>query len=185
MSDHRGLQLSAEVAKGCLGVGFLWQLQIPLKLRLVPRLKILDRRKQTPLEKVMGADSATPAASAPTMDIVRQQRLVSADKTEDRATRRSLADPAENVGPQSAPWDCVITEVGQEFDNVKAFRDELCKYAFVKGFTFKYIKNDNVRVTVKCTVVTCPWRIHASGSARKQKFMIKKFNNIHTWSRNW
>ena len=64
-----------------------------------------------------------------------------------RATRRSLADSsapiivavgaAENVGPQSAPWDCVITEVGQEFDNVKAFRDELCKYAFVKGFAYK------------------------------------------------
>ncbi|XP_026659503.1 uncharacterized protein LOC103704225 isoform X2 [Phoenix dactylifera] len=140
--------------------------------------------------RIVAADSVTPAASALTMDIVRQQRLVSADKTEGGATRRTLADSnapiivavdtAENVGPQTAPWDCVITEVGQEFDNVKAFRDALCKYAFVKGFTYKYIKNDNVRVTVKCTVETCPWRIHASGSARKQKFMIKKFNNVHT-----
>ncbi|XP_008808995.2 uncharacterized protein LOC103720843 isoform X2 [Phoenix dactylifera] len=141
-------------------------------------------------KRIVAADSVTLSASSPTVDIVEQQRFVTDDNIEDRATHRSLADSstpiiiavdaAENAGPQSAPWDCVITEVGQEFDNVKAFRDELCKYAFVKGFAYKYIKNDNVRVTVKCTVETCPWRIHASGSARKQKFIIKKFNNVHT-----
>ena len=39
--------------------------------------------------RMVAADSATPAVSAATMDIVRQQRLVSADKTEDGYTIRS------------------------------------------------------------------------------------------------
>ncbi|KAJ0977817.1 hypothetical protein J5N97_013291 [Dioscorea zingiberensis] len=82
--------------------------------------------------------------------------------------------------PLKTAWDSVITDVGQEFDNAKAFRYELHKYAYVKGFKYKYIKNDNVRVTVKCSEENCPWRIHASCSARKQRFIIKKINKVHT-----
>lgn len=140
--------------------------------------------------RVVAADSVALAIS-PTIDISRQQILVTGDKVDNRATRSVIAasnnldlvsvDIAGDIEPQpsSTPWDSVITDVGQEFDNVKSFRDELCKYAYAKGFRYKYIKNDHERVTVRCAVESCPWRIHASGSARKQKFMIKKINNVH------
>ena len=79
----------------------------------------------------------------------------------------------------SSPYDDVIY-VGQEFDNVKVFRDELCKYAFLKGFKYRFIKNEHSRLTAKCSDDTCPWRIHASQSSRKKTFVIKKMNRSHT-----
>jgi len=74
--------------------------------------------------------------------------------------------------------------VGQEFDNVKEFRGQLCKYSIGKGFVYKFVKNESTRVTVKCNEENCPWRIHASESSRKQKFVIKKMNNVHTCGGN-
>ncbi|XP_078432306.1 uncharacterized protein LOC144703887 isoform X2 [Wolffia australiana] len=76
-------------------------------------------------------------------------------------------------------YDDVIY-VGQEFDNVKVFRDELCKFAFLKGFKYRFIKNEHSRLTAKCAEDTCPWRIHASQSSRKKTFVIKKMNPAHT-----
>lgn len=80
----------------------------------------------------------------------------------------------------TGPWDSIIMDVGQEFENVRTFRDDLCKYAFAKGFKYRFIKNEHTRVTAKCTSENCPWRIHASRSSRKQTFIIKKMNNVHT-----
>ncbi|CAA7403092.1 unnamed protein product [Spirodela intermedia] len=79
----------------------------------------------------------------------------------------------------TGPYDDVIY-VGQEFDNVKVFRDELCKYAFLKGFKYRFIKNEHTRLTAKCADDSCPWRIHASQSSRKKTFVIKKMNPSHT-----
>ncbi|KAJ0959899.1 hypothetical protein J5N97_000333 [Dioscorea zingiberensis] len=73
-----------------------------------------------------------------------------------------------------------ITGVGQEFDNVKDFRAQLCKYGIEKGFIYRFIKNETSRVTARCVGENCPWRIHASESSRKQKFIIKKINHLHT-----
>lgn len=74
----------------------------------------------------------------------------------------------------------IITGVGQEFDNVKDFRDKLCEYAICKGFSYRFVKNETARVTVKCTAENCPWRIHASQTSRKKKIMIKKLIDVHT-----
>ena len=86
------------------------------------------------------------------------------------------------VGSQdtTGPWDSITMDVGQEFENVRTFRDELCKYAFAKGFRYRFIKNEHTRVTAKCAKENCSWRIHASRSSRKQTFVIKKMNNVHT-----
>lgn len=122
---------------------------------------------------------------------VRQQGLTDVDNVDDRAIGSILADPGtlvtslaaqDDVRPLNicAVWEDVITGVGQEFDNVKEFRGELCKYAIGRGFVYKFVKNETTRVTVKCTGENCPWRIHASESSRKQKFVIKKMNNVHT-----
>ncbi|KAJ6842092.1 uncharacterized protein M6B38_303355 [Iris pallida] len=129
-------------------------------------------------------------AGAAIVDEVRQQGLITLDNVDDRA-RSILAEPdnhgislavQDDIRPLniSTLWENVITGVGQEFDNVKEFRGELCKYAIGKGFVYKFVKNETARVTVKCTGENCPWRIHASESSRKQKFVIKKMNNVHT-----
>lgn len=39
-------------------------------------------------------------------------------------------------------WDDIIKRAGQEFHNVKDFRAQLCKYAIVKGFVYRLIKNE-------------------------------------------
>lgn len=132
----------------------------------------------------------TAVPSSVDMESFRQQGL--ATVVNERA-RGILFDPStslltalvspENARPLSANtlWDDVITGVGQEFDNVKDFRGQLCKYAISKGFVYKFIKNESTRVTVKCSnEENCTWRIHASESSHKQKFVIKKMNNLHT-----
>ncbi|MQL84819.1 hypothetical protein Taro_017342 [Colocasia esculenta] len=41
-------------------------------------------------------------------------------------------------------------------------------------------KNDSVRLTVRCNVSVCPWRLHASVVREGPQFAIKSLNNIHT-----
>ncbi|CAA7403093.1 unnamed protein product [Spirodela intermedia] len=80
----------------------------------------------------------------------------------------------------SDAWDNMITGVGQVFDDVKDFRDALHKYAISKGFTYKFVKSDGIRATAECTAANCTWRIHASKSSAKQKFVVRKLNDTHT-----
>ncbi|URE15561.1 PB1 [Musa troglodytarum] len=121
-----------------------------------------------------------------------RQRIITADNIDERASGSMLVDPStpifaslvtpDDVVPviSSPSWASIITGVGQEFDNVKDFRSQLCKYAIGRGFIYKFVKNDTTRVTVTCNEETCPWRIHASETSGKQKFVIKKMNNVHT-----
>ncbi|GLT50096.1 hypothetical protein SLA2020_236070 [Shorea laevis] len=77
-------------------------------------------------------------------------------------------------------WQNAITGVGQRFNGVNEFREALRKYALANQFAFKYKKNDNHRVTVKCKTEGCPWRIHASRLTTTQLICIKKMNPTHT-----
>lgn len=77
-------------------------------------------------------------------------------------------------------WEDLITGAGQVFPNPKTFRDALHKYAIAKGFMYKYIKNDGPRITVRCSVKECPWRIYASKSPESEELIIKKVNDSHT-----
>ncbi|KAI3914585.1 hypothetical protein MKW92_036431 [Papaver armeniacum] len=77
-------------------------------------------------------------------------------------------------------WKNGITGVGQEFKNVHDFRDILRKYAISNRFVYRYKKNDTDRVSARCKVDGCSWRIHASWVQAKVSFRIKKFENFHT-----
>eukprot|EP00268_Persea_americana_P037534 TRINITY_DN37191_c0_g3_i1.p1 TRINITY_DN37191_c0_g3~~TRINITY_DN37191_c0_g3_i1.p1 ORF type:complete len:769 (-),score=109.03 TRINITY_DN37191_c0_g3_i1:429-2735(-) len=88
---------------------------------------------------------------------------------------------AEQLGAIST-YDSVITGVGQEFHSAREFRFALRKYAIAKGFVLQYLKNDSVRVTVKCKADGCPWRVHASRLPKMQKFTLRKINDEHTCS---
>lgn len=148
---------------------------------------------QTVDNRTIVTDFAMPALpNAVDVDSFRHHGLATVVNVDERA-RGMLFDPStslltsivtpENVRPLNTItlWDDAITGVGQEFDNVKDFRGQLCKYAISKGFVYKFIKNESTRVTVKCSnEENCTWRIHASESSHKQKFVIKKMNNLHT-----
>uniref|UniRef100_A0A0A9D615 PB1 domain-containing protein n=1 Tax=Arundo donax TaxID=35708 RepID=A0A0A9D615_ARUDO len=90
-------------------------------------------------------------------------------------------EPPQGLNNPIVLWDDIIKGVGQEFDNVKEFRAQLCKYAIGKGFVYRFIKNETTRVTVKCAAEGgCTWRLHASESSRNKKFVIKKMTDEHT-----
>ncbi|KAK1311951.1 hypothetical protein QJS10_CPA07g00558 [Acorus calamus] len=52
--------------------------------------------------------------------------------------------------------------VGSRFPSVFHFRDALKQHCIINKFAVKYIKNDLLRVTAKCKVEKCTWRIHSS-----------------------
>ncbi|XP_037411444.1 uncharacterized protein LOC119274820 isoform X2 [Triticum dicoccoides] len=92
-----------------------------------------------------------------------------------------IIDPPQELTNNPALfWEDIIKGVGQEFDNVKDFRAQLCKYSIGKGFVYRFIKNETTRVTVKCVADGCTWRLHASESSRNKKFVIKKMTDEHT-----
>ncbi|MQL74159.1 hypothetical protein Taro_006537 [Colocasia esculenta] len=57
---------------------------------------------------------------------------------------------------------------------------ELKNYAIARGFNWKYLKNDYIRLTVRFFVDVCPWRLHASVVREGRQFAIKTLNNIHS-----
>lgn len=77
-------------------------------------------------------------------------------------------------------WENTITGVDQRFSSFTEFREALHKYSIAHGFTYKYKKNDSHRVTVKCKLEGCPWRIYASRLATTQLICIKKMSSTHT-----
>ncbi|CAI9770963.1 unnamed protein product [Fraxinus pennsylvanica] len=77
-------------------------------------------------------------------------------------------------------WKNIITGVDQRFNSFTEFREALHKYSIANGFDYKYKKNDNHRVTAKCKVEGCPWRIYASRVAATQLICIKIMNAEHT-----
>ncbi|XP_072992286.1 uncharacterized protein [Typha latifolia] len=142
--------------------------------------------------RIIHADFGNGLSAADIPDNIRLQKLATAERVDERATKSILDDPVtpliatlatpENVRPLNScsVWDNIITGVGQEFDNVKDFRAQMCKYAIGKGFVYKFVKNEATRVTVKCIGENCPWRLHASESARNQKLVVKKMTDVHT-----
>ncbi|KAG5231616.1 MuDR family transposase [Salix suchowensis] len=77
-------------------------------------------------------------------------------------------------------WENCITGLHQQFNNVCEVRDALRKYSIAQGFTVKFKKNDSMRVSAKCSVDGCPWRIFASRLSTTHLFRIKRLNEIHT-----
>lgn len=106
-------------------------------------------------------------------DSVPTDVIIASEETTENAKRLRISND----------WESMITGVGQVFSSPRVFRDALHKYAIAKGFMYKFIKNDGPRITVRCTVKECPWRIYASKSSDKQELIIKKMNDNHTCGR--
>ncbi|KAK1280248.1 hypothetical protein QJS04_geneDACA014933 [Acorus gramineus] len=70
--------------------------------------------------------------------------------------------------------------VGFRFPSVFHFRDALKQHCVINEFAVKYIKNDLLRVTTKCRVEKCTWRIHSSILQDGVTFKVKTFNENHT-----
>ncbi|XP_028107079.1 uncharacterized protein LOC114306108 [Camellia sinensis] len=63
------------------------------------------------------------------------------------------------------------------------FREVLCKYAVERGFQFKYVKNDSVRITVVCKFAAstdCSWSVHARMLPSSGVLCVKRFDSVHT-----
>ncbi|MQM10072.1 hypothetical protein Taro_042962, partial [Colocasia esculenta] len=88
---------------------------------------------------------------------------------------------AESVVPVLTQYSVSrIHSVGQVFISKELLQMELTNYAIARGFNWKYLKNDSVRLTVRCNVSVCPWRLHASVIRGGPQFAIKSLNNKHT-----
>ncbi|XP_020191193.1 uncharacterized protein [Aegilops tauschii subsp. strangulata] len=137
------------------------------------------------------ATTAEAVSSAP--DVMNQEKLALVDTTQREligpfddsinaydGSEIIIDPPQELTSNPTMFWDDIIKGVGQEFDNVKDFRAQLCKYSIAKGFAYRFIKNETTRVTVKCVGDGCTWRLHASESSRSKKFVIKKMTDVHT-----
>ncbi|KAG5565067.1 hypothetical protein RHGRI_001078 [Rhododendron griersonianum] len=97
-------------------------------------------------------------------------------------------DPLEKFCPHyetarlSAGWVNLISHVGQEFrGGVVEFRNCLSKYAIEVGFNFKYLKNDQTRVTAECSkkLNGCTWFIHATLERSNQFFVVRELHKEH------
>ncbi|KAL0387458.1 UNVERIFIED_CONTAM: hypothetical protein Sradi_2627600 [Sesamum radiatum] len=71
-----------------------------------------------------------------------------------------------------------------EFHDAKHFRETLRDWCIRGGFDIEYVKNEKVRVTAKCKIEGCNWRIHAS-PVMNDCFQIKSIQGAHTCARTY
>ncbi|KAK1299330.1 hypothetical protein QJS10_CPB14g00665 [Acorus calamus] len=70
--------------------------------------------------------------------------------------------------------------VDSRFSSVQHFRYALKQHCVINEFAVKYIKNERNRVTAKCRVADCSWRIHASELQDHVTFEVRTLNDIHS-----
>ncbi|KDP35909.1 hypothetical protein JCGZ_09881 [Jatropha curcas] len=74
--------------------------------------------------------------------------------------------------------------VGQEFPDVKAFRNAIKEAAIAQHFELRIIKSDLIRYFAKCASEGCPWRIRAVKLPNVPTFTIRSLEGTHTCGRN-
>ena len=74
--------------------------------------------------------------------------------------------------------------VGQEFPDVKSFRNAIKEAAIAQHFELRIIKSDLIRYFAKCAAEGCPWRIRAVKLPNAPTFTIRSLEGIHTCGRN-
>lgn len=74
--------------------------------------------------------------------------------------------------------------VGQEFPDVKAFRNAIKEAAIAQHFELRIIKSDLIRYFAKCASEGCPWRIRAVKLPNATTFTIRSLEGTHTCGRN-
>ncbi|GAY61382.1 hypothetical protein CUMW_209550, partial [Citrus unshiu] len=70
--------------------------------------------------------------------------------------------------------------VGQEFPDVKAFRNAIKEAAIAQHFELRIIKSDLIRYFAKCVTEGCPWRIRAVKLPNAPTFTIRSLEGTHT-----
>ncbi|KAH8488975.1 hypothetical protein H0E87_024566 [Populus deltoides] len=142
-------------------------------------------RKRSTRKRVIQQEyplNVTPVAQAPAPAFLAS---ASASASENAGRFNSLATVPTEIqsGGQMKRvklWENCITGLHQQFNNVREVRDAFRKYSIAQGFTIKFKKNDSMRVSAKCSVDGCPWRIFASRLSTTHLFRIKRLNEIHT-----
>ncbi|KAK9287163.1 hypothetical protein L1049_015574 [Liquidambar formosana] len=74
--------------------------------------------------------------------------------------------------------------VGQEFADVKAFRNAIKEAAIAQHFELRIIKSDLIRYFAKCATDGCPWRIRAVKLPNAPTFTIRSLEGTHTCGKN-
>ncbi|KAF5733248.1 hypothetical protein HS088_TW17G00790 [Tripterygium wilfordii] len=74
--------------------------------------------------------------------------------------------------------------VGQEFPDVKSFRNAIKEAAIAQHFELRIIKSDLIRYFAKCASEGCPWRIRAVKLPNAPTFTIRSLEGAHTCGRN-
>ncbi|KAH7575486.1 hypothetical protein JRO89_XS02G0121100 [Xanthoceras sorbifolium] len=74
--------------------------------------------------------------------------------------------------------------VGQEFPDVKTFRNAIKEAAIAQHFELRIIKSDLIRYFAKCAAEGCPWRIRAVKLPNAPTFAIRSLEGTHTCGKN-
>ncbi|XP_061340009.1 uncharacterized protein LOC133286592 [Gastrolobium bilobum] len=99
------------------------------------------------------------------------------------------SDDDDNARPvlpkfnEQASFGHVYLELGMEFMNLNQFKCAVKDYNISLGRNFIWVKNDKVRVRVKCSVKDCEWMVYCAWNTKQSTFQVKKFNDTHTCCR--
>lgn len=74
--------------------------------------------------------------------------------------------------------------VGQEFPDVKSFRNAVKEAAIAQHFELRILKSDLIRYIAKCAADGCPWRIRAVKLPNAPTFTIRSLDATHTCGKN-
>ncbi|XP_028754382.1 uncharacterized protein LOC114713878 [Neltuma alba] len=106
-------------------------------------------------------------------------------------TYESCGGPSSTpCGVQSAPtpfpelnslkWKEIFSGLSQIFPNADAFKRLLHKYSIANKFQYKFVRNNKERMSVKCKIEGCPWKITANAVGKNTPFLhVTRFNNEH------
>ncbi|KAL0403811.1 UNVERIFIED_CONTAM: hypothetical protein Sradi_2021900, partial [Sesamum radiatum] len=72
-----------------------------------------------------------------------------------------------------------------KFENAAQFRVVLRDWCIRNGIDLEFLRNEAKRVTAKCKVQGCEWRIHASPIQGGPTFQIKTIKGEHTCARTY
>ncbi|KAL0408494.1 UNVERIFIED_CONTAM: hypothetical protein Sradi_1783800 [Sesamum radiatum] len=89
------------------------------------------------------------------------------------------------VYKESASMKNLNLVVGMKFENAAQFRVVLRDWCIRNGIDLEFLRNEAKRVTAKCKVQGCEWRIHASPIQGGPTFQIKTIKGEHTCARTY
>ncbi|XP_028755409.1 uncharacterized protein LOC114714806 [Neltuma alba] len=89
--------------------------------------------------------------------------------------------PTPLPGMNSLKWKTILLGLRQAFSDADDFKKKLHKFNIANKFEYKYVKNSNAHIYVKCNVKGCPWRIsvRAAGKSTPAFLRVTTFKNEH------